>query len=1130
MSLKLVAGPSGCGKSYYVYKKIIDASEASPGTDFIFIVPEQTSMQVQKELVRLHPRHSILNIDVLSFNRLAYRVFGETGTASLPVIEDLGKTLILQKVIRDTLKDLGPYRKVFERPGAAEKMKSLISELMQYRVMPQDLTELTDGRSLPENLQMKLGDISLIYEGYRKYLSDRYLSAEEVPEILAKVISRSELIKDSVIVLDGFTGFVPTQLPVITELLKSAKEVIAVITAGEETDLFSKAKEGELFGLSKQMASDLIRCAKEAGTEISDPETVSSGNGRFRDNETLRFLEKNIFRYNGSVYENEAADISIFEAGSIRREARYIASVIKKNVREKALNYSDFAIVTGDLDLYGEPLLNTLSDEGLPCFLDKKMTVLHNPLAEFVRGAAQMCAENFSYDGTFRFLKCGLSDLTKAETDLLENYCLAAGIRGWKQWTSGWTRETANYKQEDLDALNVLRERFVSSVADFAERYRKRGSTAGEKTAALYELCVSCDIQMKLKVMEDACEAAGDTARKLEYSRIYRAVCDLFDRMFEVMADEPCGMEAFADILDAGFAELKVGYIPIGQDRVVIGDIRRSRVKNKKVLFFAGLNDGIIPANTDKAGILNENDREMLERAGMELSPDSRQDMYDQRLYLYLNLTAPSDALYLSYSCVSSDGTARQPSYLVGVLREMFPAARILKSTSEEVKTLQTETKEGREELLLKGLQGNLPDGEMGRYLALLSYMQGNARGRYLVKKIGEALKYENHADDISKETADRLYGADPKFSISGLQQYAGCAFAYFCQRALILKEREVYSFGAADRGDIIHTTLERFVNSVMKNNIPWGALDDDKRDALIDEIFEETAAGYNNSILQESGSNRAMYDQMKRLAKTAAWALSEQIRKGSFVPYGTEIPYRTGALRGTIDRVDICADVGRKYIRVIDYKTGSEKLDFAGLYEGMQLQLPVYMMAALDMIKDSEPAGLYYFDVAQPLVVVDSIEEAPSEEAMEKELRLHGLSRSEPEVIGLSDPVLSDPAYAVKKGVKSLVITAERKKGGDFTARSVVADGGDFKLINDFVAKKTSDMEKEIVSGSAKIEPKETAGRDSCRFCPYRSICCFDVRIPGFRKKQIGSSDLPKTLAKMKEYLEEVEHGDKTV
>ena len=1128
MSLKLITGPSGCGKSWYVYKKIIDESLSSPETDFIFIVPEQTSMQVQKELVRLHPRHSIMNIDVLSFNRLAYRVFEETGTASLPVIEDLGKTLILQKVIRDSLKDLGPYKKVFERPGAAEKMKSLISELMQYRVLPEDLTELAEDVSVSGNLKLKLGDISRIYENYRKYLSDRYLSAEEVPEMLAKVISRSELIKDSVIVLDGFTGFVPTQLPVITELLKSAKEVIAVITAGEETDLFEKAKEGELFSLSRQMADDLARCAKEAGAEIKEPERLSSKEGRFKANAPLDFLEKNIFRYNSAAYKEEAREIKLFEAENIRREAGYIASVIKKNVREKELYYGDFAIVTGDLDLYGETLLNRLSDEGIPCFLDKKMSVLHNPLAEFVRGAAQMCAENFSYDGTFRFLKCGLSDLTMAETDFLENYCLAAGIRGFAQWTAVWTRETDNFRQKDLDLLNELRERFVSSIADFAEKYRKRGGTAGEKTAALYGLCVSCDIQKKLKVMEDACETAGDTARKLEYSRIYRAVCDLFDRIWEVMADEPCGMEAFADILDAGFAELKVGYIPIGQDRVVIGDIRRSRVKNKKVLFFAGLNDGIIPANTDKAGLLNENDREMLSRAGMELSPDSRQDMYDQRLYLYLNLTAPSRALYLSYSCVSADGTARQPSYLVGLIREMFPKQKILKSSSEEVKDLMTETKEGRGELLLKGLRGSLAENERGRYLALLSHMQDTVRGRHLVRRIREAQSYANHADDITEGTAEKLYGAEPRFSVSGLQRYAGCAFAYFCQKALSLKEREVYSFEARDRGDILHKTLELFVKTVMERNIPWSILDDDTRDALVEEIFDETASGYNNSILRESGSNRAKADSMKRLAKMAAWALSEQIKKGSFKPYGTEVPYRSGPLRGTIDRVDICGDAGRNYIRVIDYKTGSEKLDFGRLYEGLQLQLPVYMMAALEMVKGSEPAGLYYFDVAQPLVGVDSIEDDPDMTAIERELRLHGISRSEPEVIGLSDPALSDPAYAAKKGVKSLVITAERKKGGAFTARSVVADGADFRLINDFVTAKTSEMEKEILAGSAKIAPKGTASKDSCAFCPFSGMCCFDDRIPGFEKKLVEPQSLEKALESMKQYLKEVKHGDK--
>ena len=301
MKLKIIAGPSGSGKSSYVYRQVIEASIREPERNFIFIVPEQTSMQVQKDLVRMHPAHSIVNIDVLSFNRLAYRVFGETGMGNLPVIEDLGKTLILQKVMRDSQKELGPYKKVFERAGSAEKMKSLISEFMQYRVTPEDLKEISGEKGVPALLRMKLADIENVYGRYKQYLSDRYLSAEEVPEILARAIPSSRLINGAVIVLDGFTGFVPTQIPVIEQLLVHASEVTAVITADEDAGLFTPEKEGELFSLSKQMARDLLHAAARTGAEVEEPVFLDAENGRFRNNASFGFLEKNLFRYSGKI-------------------------------------------------------------------------------------------------------------------------------------------------------------------------------------------------------------------------------------------------------------------------------------------------------------------------------------------------------------------------------------------------------------------------------------------------------------------------------------------------------------------------------------------------------------------------------------------------------------------------------------------------------------------------------------------------------------------------------------------------------------------------------------------------------------------------------------------------------------
>ena len=134
MSLKFIFGPSGSGKSYFLYKHIIDESIEHPEQNYIVLVPEQFTLQTQKDLVAKHPAHGIMNIDVLSFARLAYRVFEETGGGNLPVLDDEGKNLILRKIAGDYEKDLKVLKSNMKKPGYISEVKSVISEFTQYDI------------------------------------------------------------------------------------------------------------------------------------------------------------------------------------------------------------------------------------------------------------------------------------------------------------------------------------------------------------------------------------------------------------------------------------------------------------------------------------------------------------------------------------------------------------------------------------------------------------------------------------------------------------------------------------------------------------------------------------------------------------------------------------------------------------------------------------------------------------------------------------------------------------------------------------------------------------------------------------------------------------------------------------
>ena len=412
MSLEIITGSSGSGKSYTVYRELIESSLQHPEKQYLVIVPEQFTMQTQKEIVRMHPRHGLLNVDVLSFNRLAWRVFEEVGGNTLPVLEELGKSLVVQRVIAEQQNRMTVLGRTLSRQGSVLQMKSLISEFLQYGVEPEDLEDWQE--QMPEGLlARKLGDVQVLYEAFRAYLQDHYLTTEEVPDVLCRVIERSRMIRGSVIVLDEFTGFTPIQYKVLKELLRLAEKVVIPVTLDPASDPFRAGSPHQLFHMSRETIRHAVELAREVRTEILPVRRLKAGDrSRFSGNRRLQFLEQHLFRFRRAVFEedgpgeagadtenrkeagNSTEAITLYEAADPRSELRHIAAQILRLVRERGYRFRDFALVTGDLESYGQDAAELFEEAGIPCFLDQKQPVLTNPLVECIRAALQMIRNN----------------------------------------------------------------------------------------------------------------------------------------------------------------------------------------------------------------------------------------------------------------------------------------------------------------------------------------------------------------------------------------------------------------------------------------------------------------------------------------------------------------------------------------------------------------------------------------------------------------------------------------------------------------------------------------------------------------------------------------------------------------
>ena len=698
MSLQFIMGNSGAGKSRYAYEKILAEAARHPEKNYLIVVPEQFTMQTQKELVSLHPAGGILNIDILSFQRLAYRIFEETGGSLYPVLEETGKSLVVKRVAQEKKKELTILGSTLKRTGAVSQMKSLISELKQYQIAPFELDAWAEETGEKKLLAAKLKDTGVIYRAFEEYLENRYVTAEDVLEVLAGKLEESELIKNSEVLVDGFTGFTPVQIGVLGKLFRLCAKVYVTIIMDEREDPYKKAIPHQLFAMSRQLVQQLMKAADEAGCPV-EPEiwVRRSGHGRFQPGSTMDQLEQRLFRYgkrgfsgNGiekrpesgteaktgnpaAGHEANQRGIYISVAPNPRAELEETVRLIRRMVREEGMRYQDFAVLTGDLSVYGTYAREIFEKCGVPYFVDEKHSVLMNPFVEFLRAAIEMVVQSFSYESVFRYLRCGLSSLNREETDAMENYVLALGIRGLKAYGETWTRGYRGIKPDEVPQRNLLREKFYAEVQPFAEQMKKKDATVRERIEALYALAVQNQMQEKLEERRQQFEQQGQEAFAKEYSQIYGIVMELLDKIVEVLGDEKMTLAEYQEILEAGFAEASVGIIPPTADQVLIGDNERSRLKDIRVLFFVGVNDGLIPRHDAGGGILSEYDREELERADAKLSPTARETMYQQKFHLYRNLTKPSERLYLSFAKAGASGEAQNPSYLINEIRKLFP-------------------------------------------------------------------------------------------------------------------------------------------------------------------------------------------------------------------------------------------------------------------------------------------------------------------------------------------------------------------------------------------------------------------------------------------------------------------------
>ncbi|MBC8080281.1 MAG: helicase-exonuclease AddAB subunit AddB [Gorillibacterium sp.] len=947
MSLQFVIGRAGSGKSTYCLNEIGRELVNEPeGPSILLLVPEQATFQAEQALAG-HPGLSgFIRAQVFSFRRLAWRAMQDMGnTAGVPV-SDLGKTMLLQRLIHKHEDELSVFRQPSGKLGVAQSLNQFFKDLRRSGLTPAQLKAgqlavVSSIQDSKDTLTDKLKDISLLYEDYEQELQLKYLDTETFLDSLAEGVHRLDWLKDAEIWVDGFFSFTPQEREVLAKLSFYCRKVTIALCLDRPYLMGERLDEFNLFHSTAKAMSRILGRTEELGVEILP--TIVLGQDirpRYQDRPMLDHLERCFESRSASrraVYKGDETINSILLAGAVNRRAEVegCAREILRLVRDEDIRYRDIAVRIRNMGDYGELIEQVFTAYEIPHFLDQRRPVLHHPLVEFIRSALEIINRDWPYEAIFRCVKTGFllpekqeslnesHTVTRRGMDLLENYVLERGIHGYR-WKDDKT--WAFYKPVPLEEAEAIeaspmlgteaelarhkqicdcRDLLVALFTDFEKAF-KRADTVMEKTAALYRLLEACRVPDKLEAQANEALASGKPEIARKQGQIWDYVMELFDQLTEIMGEESVDVDLFASLLDAGLESICLGLVPPALDQVLVGSMDRTRTTQKLYSFVLGANEGIIPAKPEEDGLLTDAERLRLEYAGMDLPGGPRRRLLDEQLLIYSVLCSPSQFLWVSYSLADEEGKTLLPSEIIRQLGSMFPSVkaneRLLQATppaganTEEVAEYITHGDRAMTDLSVQ-LKGWLDgDNISGIWWDVYNWFAQRPEWASRLKQLNRSLIYTNPTEIIVPTTAKLLYGETLRASVSRMERFAACPFSHFVSHGLRLKERKLFRLEAPDIGQLYHAALSQVVREIITEGTEdWSALPLERMRERAGLVVDRLSPRLQGEILLSSNRYRYIARKLKDIVTRASTVLADHARGNGFYPVELELAFGQG-------------------------------------------------------------------------------------------------------------------------------------------------------------------------------------------------------------------------------------------
>ena len=1192
-TLQFVFGASGSGKTEFCVRKALEEAEKDLNHNVYYLVPEQDTLAMQKRIVMYENNKGkgIINLDVLSFQRLYYASFSHRNKTVPKALDEMGKVMVLSLVAEKYNRNLLYFQGEIDKSGFLEEAKSLISECMQYGISPENLSNCAL-KSVKKLTGAKLHDMALLYAGFLNWLLEHGKYTEEgIQDLALEQVLQDPNYKNATFLLDGFTGFTVSELRCLEILMEGENNILISleIRSREEGNLYEKGDMSSLFYLTKDAVKEVEELALKLNVKVLPAINVnlydSISGERRKEGEVYPRFEKipalqkicDDYAYGKAEVERacrgqEKRDVKSFEkteqeekqkekqirpfgitlreCPNILREVEEAAVEIRALVKDEGYRYRDIAVIVPDPESYRDILFRKWKDLEIPFFLEEDIKLMDSPYGKVVRSALLVLEKGFLFDTVFRYLRAfpyrgaGEEELV----DRWENIARERGLKGLPAFSSllkpeedetEEEKEERTYKKkvEDYQAYWDL-----TCLFTFYERNRKsaeKGLVLKDRIDSLSELLEKTDLENRLLESLSFLSEEGMENREESFEKSIGIILEMMEKMRESLGEISISKKSFGKLFDLAFSLEKLRQIPATLDQVVVGDLRRSRFHNPKAFLFLGLSSEFLPKGMGKKIIFTEKEREFLRESGYRLSPLSWEESYIEKYYVYKAFLTPKERLYLSYPRTLRNGKSGKASPYLKELLPLFSDLKIIYSEKEKLPIYNG--KRALEELVEE-----LPKKCTGKSLylqkeeivhrfktesfRLLHYLWNREEYREEVKKILKGIFFENTEERITKEMSLALYGEILKGSVSRMEVFYSCPYAHFLQYGLNLKDRKTSEVQAFTIGNLYHRMLELFFRKLMRRKDMEEAFGE-KREELLNEVLEELWQDPEFSLFLSGGRNEYLRMKLQKNGRRILWALGKQLLGGDFRPKAVEEEFKMEEeglqLRGRIDRVDEYLSEDRKTLFLKVIDYKSGKKAFS--LKNLFAGLDLQLPLYMDYVLQREKEKNSNREVLPSALFYFAMDNPviPYEEDFDPEKER--LKAFKPSgLVNLSEESLS---HLEKREGESLLLPVQCKNG-EVEEKGAAVSSEKLEALLAFARKEMLEGAKRIKEGEKGISPIRKEGDiTSCSYCPYHSICGFDEDIPNFRYRSPDSRTdeelWEEILKKTEEKIEESDTGE---